>query len=81
MRTLQTVAAFLSLVGVGMAQQFEVASIKPSAPDARGPWIRSTPGGRFTATKVTLKELITQAWRIQPFQISGGPAWIDSNGG
>ncbi|MGA3185964.1 MAG: TIGR03435 family protein [Bryobacteraceae bacterium] len=58
--------------------EFEVASIKPSAPDARGMWIRNSPGGRVNITNMTLKELIVIAWRIQPYQISGGPPWLDS---
>jgi len=32
-------------------------------------------GGKY----VTLKMLIAFAYRIQQFQISGGPAWIDSD--
>ena len=58
------------------APQFEVASIKPAAPEARGTRIRNTPGGRIEITNMPLKELIVFAWRIQPFQISGGPAWM-----
>jgi uncharacterized protein (TIGR03435 family) len=73
----------LILTGYVIAQtdahpEFEVASIKPAAPDARGMFIRRTPGGRVNITNMTLKELIVIAWRIQPFQISGGPAWLDS---
>ena len=73
----------LTLTGGATAQtdahpEFEVASIKPVAPDARGMFIRPTPGGRVNITNMTLKELIVIAWRIQPFQISGGPAWLDS---
>ena len=58
--------------------QFEVASIKPSAPDARGMFIRPGPGGGVSITNMTLKEMIVLAWRVQSFQISAGPAWIDS---
>jgi uncharacterized protein (TIGR03435 family) len=58
--------------------EFEVASIKPSAPDARGMFITPGPGGGVTITNMTLKEMIVLAWRVQPHQISGGPAWIDS---
>jgi uncharacterized protein (TIGR03435 family) len=58
--------------------QFEVASVKPSAPDARGMFIRPGPGGGISITNMTLKELIVFAYRIQPFQISGGPSWISS---
>ena len=57
---------------------FEVASIKPAAPDARGTFIRGTPGGRMNLTNMSLKEMIGIAWRIQPFQISGGPSWLES---
>jgi len=58
--------------------EFEVASIKPSAPDARGSFIRPGPGGGITVTNMTLKDMISIAWRVQPFQISGGPPWMDS---
>src|SRR5712691_2353422 len=58
--------------------EFEVASIKPASPDARGMFIRTAPGGRVNVTNMTLKELIVLAYRIQPYQISGGPAWLDS---
>jgi uncharacterized protein (TIGR03435 family) len=66
---------------------FEVASVKPdgSAPLAQG--VRTgmsfPPGGRFTGTYVTLRQLIVVAYgRLKPlfgFQISGGPKWIDSD--
>ena len=83
-RLFRTVACLLMILSGGaIAQtnaspQFEVASIKPAAPDARGMFIRTTPGGRVNITNMTLKELMVIAWRIQPFQISGGPAWLDS---
>ena len=58
--------------------QFEVASIKPAAPDARGTFIRTAPGGRLNISNMPLKKMIVLAWRIQPFQLSGGPSWMDS---
>jgi uncharacterized protein (TIGR03435 family) len=30
-------------------------------------------GGRLNITNMTLKDLIENAWHLQPFQISGGP--------
>jgi uncharacterized protein (TIGR03435 family) len=57
---------------------FEAASIKPSAPDARGTIIAMPPGGRLEIGNMTLKEMIASAYRVQPYQISGGPAWLDS---
>src|SRR4051794_33050749 len=58
--------------------QFDVASIKPAAPGQRGTFIRANPGGRTSITNMALKDLITWAYRIQPYQISGGPSWIET---
>lgn len=58
--------------------EFEVATIKPAAPDARGIFFRLNPGGRIDVRNQSLKDLIVFGWRVQPFQIAGGPAWIDS---
>lgn len=57
---------------------FEVASIKPSAPDARGGFLQLQPGGGLRATNFTLKQLLAFAYDVRDFQISGGPAWINS---
>lgn len=88
----RAVAAFLMIFGgTAIAQvaqpgakpedakpQFEVASIRPSAPDERGMLIRPPSGGRVDITNTTLKRLVANAWGIQLFQISGGPGWLDS---
>jgi len=68
-----------ALLLLSFQPQFEVASVKPSAPDARGSRIRNTPGGRVDVSNFPLKELIVFAWRIQPYQISGGPPWMASD--
>jgi uncharacterized protein (TIGR03435 family) len=70
--------ALLAALLLFPAQEFEVASIKPSAPDARGTYIRTSEGGRINITNMTLKDMITLAYRIQPYQILGGPAWIST---
>ncbi len=57
---------------------FEVASIKPSAAERGKVGIRIAPGGRFTASGLTAKMLIQQAYDIKDFQISGGPGWLSS---
>jgi uncharacterized protein (TIGR03435 family) len=53
---------------------FDVATVKPnkSAQGFEGMGFR--PGG-FTATGVTLQDLITTAYAMQPFEIFGGPIW------
>src|SRR5438094_768769 len=73
-------AFMAALPGVVLAQQpqaFEVASIKPGVPGA-GTETRRYPGGRFTATGVTLKALIQRGWDVKDFQITGGPGWVNS---
>jgi uncharacterized protein (TIGR03435 family) len=59
-------------------RKFEVASIKPSGPDSRGTVIAMPPGGRLEVANMSLKELIVNAYSVQPFQVSGGPAWLDT---
>ncbi len=56
---------------------FEVASIKPIR--SRGPaGSINFPGSRFTARNVGAKMLIEFAYNIHPFQLSGGPSWVNS---
>src|SRR5687767_11937995 len=60
---------------------FEVASVKPSQPDAGG--ARGTRagmkieavGGRFTASNVPLQHLVLVAYDLHENQIVGGPDW------
>lgn len=78
-------AALGAIVACGLFGQgapapltFEVASIKPSAPDARGTMLQIQPGGGLRVTNATLRMLITQAYDVRDFQVSGGPGWINS---
>src|SRR5262245_32945981 len=53
-----------------------VASVKPNnAVDARS-FSEYSPGGRFTASAVTVGALLRIAYRIQPHQLVGAPSWI-----
>jgi len=36
------------------------------------------PGGRLEIANMSLKEMMVNAYGIQPFQVSGGPAWLDT---
>jgi bla regulator protein blaR1 len=58
---------------------FEVASIKPSGSDDRRVSIMMQPGGGLRTTGSTLKMLLTMAYDVREFQISGGPAWINTD--
>jgi uncharacterized protein (TIGR03435 family) len=62
---------------------FEVASIKPYVPPAPGQpqmrGIRQAPGGRLDVAGMTLKTMMTFAYRIRDFQIVGGPDWMNAD--
>ena len=60
------------------ALTFEVASIRPSAPDFRGMFYQPQPGG-LRVVAATVKDLIYYAYGVQRFSISGGPGWVDSD--
>ena len=58
--------------------EFEVADIKPSAPDAQQMG-RIQPGGRLDLQGFTLKMLINIAWDINDDEmLAGGPKFLDS---
>ena len=65
--------------------EFEVASIKPSAPPGRGVIRKDSPGGpgsgdpgRVTYTFSTIRDLMVDAYGVKRYQVSGGPKWLDS---
>lgn len=58
---------------------FEVAAVKPNRSGDAKVTIQILPGGRFSAIGVTLRQLIRNAYQLQEFQITSGPAWIDTD--
>jgi uncharacterized protein (TIGR03435 family) len=58
--------------------EFEVASIKLNKSGDGRAMIMPARGGRFTATNVPLQLLITLAYNVKDFQLSGAPAWLMS---
>ena len=58
---------------------FEVASVKPNKSGDGRVMMGFQPGGRYSATGITVRMLINQAYRIQPFQLLGGPDWLGSD--
>jgi uncharacterized protein (TIGR03435 family) len=76
MRALLCLVFFASAT---LAQSFDVASVKPSAravgKDYRGAVVFGPE--RVSARNVSLKGLIAEAYHVQPFQVSGGPGWLD----
>jgi uncharacterized protein (TIGR03435 family) len=75
-----------AIVAVGFSQaqspgarpQFEVASIKPHPGIGNLVRIQPYPGGRLVVENLFLRLLMQNAYGVQPFQISGGPDWINS---
>ena len=56
---------------------FEVASVKLNL-SGGNPQLRNEPG-RLNISNMTLKALMRYAYTARDFQISGGPAWFDSD--
>lgn len=80
MVTRTVVAAFLSCAAFGQAAEFEVASVKPSRPDAgiinnQLPSLNVEPGRNLNFTNITLRDIIMLAYRVGAPQVSG-PDWI-----
>jgi uncharacterized protein (TIGR03435 family) len=57
---------------------FEAASLKPNKSGSPLLMMVPQPGGRFTGTNVSLGMLIRNAYQFSPFEIFGGPDWLES---
>ena len=68
----RTAADDLQVVPRVESPTFEVASVKPTSSGPGPVRIETLPGGRFVDTNVTLRALIQNAYRLQPFQVIGG---------
>lgn len=60
--------------------KFEVASVKQTQGmrTGRGGGVFPTPG-MLTIKNLTLRDLIKEAYKTEDYQLSGGPAWVDSD--
>lgn len=56
---------------------FEVATIKPSKPDAIGKGFRVN-GRMFTTINTSVSDLMTFAYGLHARQITGGPPWLET---
>ena len=70
------IALLLAIPAFAQPPAFEVASIKPAAPEARGMSLNRDPAGGIVGTNLNIRTLIILAYHVQDFQLSGGPAWI-----
>jgi uncharacterized protein (TIGR03435 family) len=60
-------------------EQFEVATIKMNRSGELRQFIQRQPGGRVTVTNMPVRQLITFAYQLAPFQLIGGPSWMASD--
>src|SRR5438477_6038812 len=86
MRPLISIVIILSLAVPIFSQgpvrtkpSFEVATIKRNTSIQGGSRQGGLPGGRFVATRVTLRSLIGFAYTGKSLQFLNGPSWIDSD--
>ena len=78
LRILRSFALTISLGCLWAQSAFDAASIKPSPAETRFFSMNRLPGGRLRATGATLGDLLELAYRIESFQITGGPSWLNS---
>ena len=78
---MRTAIVLLGMYFLAGQHEFEVASVKLNektlGPDY-GNRISFTPTG-FFAQNTTLKRLIAEAYRLEPFQVVGGPLWLNQS--
>ncbi len=65
-------------MAVEASPSFEVATIKPSNPEAQGIGINMR-GRNFSTLNTTLNDLITFAYELHARQITGGPGWMETD--
>ncbi|RPI54008.1 MAG: TIGR03435 family protein, partial [Acidobacteria bacterium] len=76
-----TLLATVTVFAQTLAEQpkFEVASVRPNTSADTKMTIGAQPGGRFNAVNAPLAMLIRSAYRLQDFQLVGGPEWISTD--
>lgn len=85
LRLIGVAGAMLSASLVARAQvyprpAFDVVSVKPNTSKPGRSASGFQPGGRYSATNMPLRHVIHEAYRVQDFQLEGGPRWIPTQG-
>ena len=75
LRSLLLASAILARLN---GQSFDVASVRPHAPDNEVFHVRLPNGGHFAAVGAPVKLLVMIAYGVQESQIAGGPSWFAS---
>jgi uncharacterized protein (TIGR03435 family) len=58
---------------------FDVASVKANHSGDFRTSFQMLPSGRFVVTNLPLRALVMHAWRLQMFELDGGPDWIGTD--
>ena len=58
--------------------RFEVVSIKRNTGGGMGSMMGFQPGGRVSVRNLPVRQVIVHAYRIQPFQLTGGSDWLQT---
>ena len=74
-----TLASASLLAHAPAAPSFDVASVKPNHSVETQTVSITQPGGRYTASNMTLRALIKTAYGMHDDQLTGGPDWIDKD--
>ena len=62
----------------GKLPEFDAATIKPASPKDNAIGLFTYPGGSIVCSLCTLQYLVTEAFNLQDWQVSGGPSWLKS---
>jgi len=65
-------------MGADAIPVFEVATVKPSKPDALGKGFGAA-GRQFSTNNTSVSDIITFSYGLHPRQIIGGPSWLESD--
>jgi uncharacterized protein (TIGR03435 family) len=60
--------------------EFQAASVKLNTTNPPNRMQRPLPGGRWSSRNAHLQMIILTAYGIQPYQLIGGPNWMESDG-
>jgi uncharacterized protein (TIGR03435 family) len=69
----------LAVMDAKAKPEFEVATIKPSEPNRTDSAYIVNKSGMLITNNLTLADLIKYAYNVHPRQISGAPAWVESD--
>jgi bla regulator protein blaR1 len=64
--------------GNGPLPSFEAAAIKLGDPNAKGHGFRRNGPAHFQIIAMTARGMVEFAYGVKPFQVAGGPSWIDA---